>query len=331
MAKLMKMQQPLKLDENMVKICKDQSGVTLSKNSKVLNGTAGDLSHMQTNIDKQTVKSTRKIEPKQSNESDFSTDESDSDANTPSLNLGSAAFYMKSPASSSNSRKMSTETSGDENTNHQEFGYRSDSHPKTRPNIKNTPIRNGIFDRNTRCTNGHEPSVIKQRKMFDGRQEKHKPVESYKAKKKTELCRNWENTRKWKFGDLCAFAHGKQELELKNHVPENYKTKVCKQFHEEGFCAYGNRCQFIHLGIQKKMKKLRYSDTLKESTTQYETRSKASKASGFEDIVINAFKPKRLNIFEQICPQNERKMKNTDEYLTDSWMNSENHLMALLG
>ena len=25
-----------------------------------------------------------------------------------------------------------------------------------------------------------------------------------------------------------------------------YKTKLCQQFHYQGYCAYGQRCQFIH-------------------------------------------------------------------------------------
>lgn len=66
------------------------------------------------------------------------------------------------------------------------------------------------------------------------------------AKFKTELCKNWQ-TGTCKFGSKCAFAHGSEELTEKKHLPSNYKTKVCKQFHEELYCSYGERCQFIHL------------------------------------------------------------------------------------
>jgi len=41
----------------------------------------------------------------------------------------------------------------------------------------------------------------KPKRKFTGKQHKHKFVESYKAKKKTEICKNWENTGECKFGD----------------------------------------------------------------------------------------------------------------------------------
>ena len=63
---------------------------------------------------------------------------------------------------------------------------------------------------------------------------------------KTELCKNWQ-TGTCKFGSKCAFAHGVEELTEKKNLPSNYKTKICKQFHEEMYCSYGSRCQFIHL------------------------------------------------------------------------------------
>ena len=44
---------------------------------------------------------------------------------------------------------------------------------------------------------------------------------------KTEMCINWELTGKCKFQDSCSFAHGKDQLMKKKHLPENYKTKLC--------------------------------------------------------------------------------------------------------
>jgi hypothetical protein len=62
---------------------------------------------------------------------------------------------------------------------------------------------------------------------------------------KTEICKNWTiGTCHW--GDKCIFAHGYSELRDKKVVKANYKTKRCKQFHETGYCVYGNRCQFKH-------------------------------------------------------------------------------------
>lgn len=69
---------------------------------------------------------------------------------------------------------------------------------------------------------------------------------SYKMKFKTELCKNWEIRGTCKFGDQCAFAHGRHELRYKVHIHDNYRTKKCKSFHSSGYCIYGSRCQFIH-------------------------------------------------------------------------------------
>ena len=45
------------------------------------------------------------------------------------------------------------------------------------------------------------------------------------------------------------FAHGYDEL--RSISSSNYKTKKCKQFHESGYCQYGNRCQFKHRDISQ--------------------------------------------------------------------------------
>ena len=67
----------------------------------------------------------------------------------------------------------------------------------------------------------------------------------FKAKFKTEVCRNWTQGT-CEFGEKCTFAHGTSELRNKDYLTVNYRTKRCKQFHEQGFCQYGSRCQFNH-------------------------------------------------------------------------------------
>lgn len=64
-------------------------------------------------------------------------------------------------------------------------------------------------------------------------------------KYKTELCRKWEETGKCPYGKKCRFAHGKQELCVKD-ISSNYKRKPCKSFINVGFCLYGSRCSFKH-------------------------------------------------------------------------------------
>ena len=64
-------------------------------------------------------------------------------------------------------------------------------------------------------------------------------------KYKTELCKTFQSTGKCPYGHKCLFAHGKNELIIKQQS-QNYKKKPCKSFNEKGFCLYGSRCNFIH-------------------------------------------------------------------------------------
>ena len=70
----------------------------------------------------------------------------------------------------------------------------------------------------------------------------------FAVKFKTELCRNWR-LGCCEFSEKCMFAHGYDEL--RSVSSSNYKTKKCKQFHEKGYCQYGNRCQFKHRDISE--------------------------------------------------------------------------------
>ena len=68
----------------------------------------------------------------------------------------------------------------------------------------------------------------------------------FKIKYKTELCKFYELTSQCKYGDNCAYAHGKENLRAKVTNTTAYRTKKCIQFFENGYCPYGNRCQFQH-------------------------------------------------------------------------------------
>lgn len=82
----------------------------------------------------------------------------------------------------------------------------------------------------------------------------------FKSKYKTEICRNWTQGC-CEFGDKCTFAHGYDELRNKDYLASNYRTKNCKQFHEQGFCQYGSRCQFKHIEVtSEKVKRLSHED-----------------------------------------------------------------------
>ena len=88
---------------------------------------------------------------------------------------------------------------------------------------------------------------------------------NYKTKWKTEMCHYWEMYGTCKFGDLCAFAHGVEELNQRK-MSSNYKTKACKQFFELGYCSYGIRCQFSHKVLKEcpEEDKVSYMKILKE-------------------------------------------------------------------
>ncbi len=68
----------------------------------------------------------------------------------------------------------------------------------------------------------------------------------FKKKYKTELCKYFEINGYCKYGDYCAYAHGKENLRLKVTNTSAYRTKKCVQFFENGYCPYGGRCQFAH-------------------------------------------------------------------------------------
>ncbi|KAJ2216724.1 hypothetical protein EV179_001014 [Coemansia sp. RSA 487] len=48
-----------------------------------------------------------------------------------------------------------------------------------------------------------------------------------------------------KYGDMCCFAHGPDELRQRPNPPK-YKTAVCRNIVQFGQCSYGAKCDFIH-------------------------------------------------------------------------------------
>ena len=60
-------------------------------------------------------------------------------------------------------------------------------------------------------------------------------------KYKTEICKNWLSGS-CKFGTLCIFAHGNQEIKV--NLP--HRTKECNKFKKHYWCPYGEKCQFKH-------------------------------------------------------------------------------------
>ena len=121
----------------------------------------------------------------------------------------------------------------------------------------------------------------------------------FKKKYKTELCKNFEINGYCKYGENCAYAHGKENLRLKVTNTEFYRTKKCTQFFEKGYCPYGNRCQFAHQ-LQSNIinnpfdKKMSYSKIL-------ETLSNIEAIGNIKNII----KKPRLQVFKDIVQTNE--------------------------
>ncbi len=75
---------------------------------------------------------------------------------------------------------------------------------------------------------------------------KRRPDETHPDKYKTELCKNWEEKGFCSYGNKCRFAHGVDELNYKNRRNNKYKSRPCQAFFSTMFCPYGNRCLFQH-------------------------------------------------------------------------------------
>ena len=163
----------------------------------------------------------------------ISDDEQDENMGTWKNALKSKLSFKSKPFVANKSRKCSQDT-------------KAYSEEDGESSVKSDDI---VSLNNTVSKIGSENTRINQVKAKMGSDENNKI--STQIKFKTEICKNWQNGD-CKFGSKCIFAHGSEELTEKKHLPQNYKTKVCKQFHEELYCPYGSRCQFIHLDNSEK-------------------------------------------------------------------------------
>merc|ERR1711990_338843 len=102
-----------------------------------------------------------------------------------------------------------------------------------------------------------------------------------------------------------------EELGPKTHLPSNYKTKLCTQYQEQGYCMYGQRCQFLHSIYDLRDKQnLSYKRGLAEEARLTLQRIQ----QGSDCIMVNLLKGKgcvapeeRLPIFEMIYNKEDYK------------------------
>ena len=140
------------------------------------------------------------------------------------------------------------------------------------------------------------------------KKKKHEPfkstAEDFKIKYKTELCKYYEINGYCKYGDSCAYAHGKENLRSKITNTIAYRTKKCVQFFQNGYCPYGNRCQFAH-----QVNSNIINNPYDRKMTYKKTMETISKQENIEN--IKGLIPKtRLPIFQEIVGDNEE-IKNT--------------------
>ena len=126
----------------------------------------------------------------------------------------------------------------------------------------------------------------------------------FKIKYKTELCKYFEINGFCKYGDKCAYAHGKENLRSKVTNSTAYRTRKCVQFFENGYCPYGNRCQFAHQLTSNII-----NNPYDRKMTYKKTLETISKLENLENIKKLIEKP-RLSIFKEIYG-NKNSIKST--------------------
>ena len=104
----------------------------------------------------------------------------------------------------------------------------------------------------------------------------------FSEKYKTEICKNFEQSKFCKFGINCCFAHGEAELRTKTVSNEFYKTKSCRHFENAGFCPYGQRCQYFHFQSNRV-----YTEILDSLVNKFNS-NKLGVAIGIDDLIGKA-------------------------------------------
>jgi len=162
----------------------------------------------------------------------------------------------------------------------------------------------GATDGASTCDEGSAEKRI-QKKTFPRNNKNKIPfkcdAKDFKIKYKTELCKYFEINGYCKYGDKCAYAHGKENLRSKVTNTTAYRTKKCVQFFEQGYCPYGNRCQFAH-----QLKSNITNNPYDRGMTYGKILQTISKLENVENIKKLIEKP-RLPVFQEICDNNQNK------------------------
>ena len=148
--------------------------------------------------------------------------------------------------------------------------------------------------------NNNQGNINKYNQKNNQKTKKQGPFKStasdFKIKYKTELCKYYEINGFCKFGEKCAYAHGKENLRSKVTNSTAYRTRKCVQFFENGYCPYGNRCQFAH-----QLSSNIINNPYDRKMTYKKTLETISKLENLENMKKLIEKP-RLSIFKEIYP-----------------------------
>ena len=83
-----------------------------------------------------------------------------------------------------------------------------------------------------------EKVIVYPRFYCEGIQENCDKLSKFQSYK-TKLCRNYRNSGWCSLGNDCHFAHGPNDNQA-------YKTKLCRYYRDNGWCSLGNDCHFAH-------------------------------------------------------------------------------------
>ncbi|QLI60770.1 mRNA decay activator protein [Scale drop disease virus] len=81
---------------------------------------------------------------------------------------------------------------------------------------------------------------------------------------KTVMCRNFVQNGFCEYRTYCTFAHDITELYQPFNCSIYYKKRLCPTFHTVGYCSYGVTCGFIH-NVYVTKKRLSVFEALTES------------------------------------------------------------------
>jgi len=201
--------------------------------------------------------------------------------------------------------KISNETFGNKIQN--KFDMHYDKSNEASDDIEFNEYSNDLSSEQNHVFNSDEKEFHKNNKKKN-QKKRQGPFKStaadFKIKYKTELCKYYEINGFCKYGDSCAYAHGKENLRSKITNTTAYRTKKCVQFFQKGYCPYGNRCQFAHQ-ITSNIINNPY-DRKMTYTKMLETISKQENIENIKGLVIKS----RLSVFKEIANDN-KDIKNT--------------------